>query len=321
MEVQLTDFGATIVAIKVPDKNGNYENVVLRYPTLQGYVSDTASVGSTVGRYANRIAKAQFTLNGKTYRLAKNNGENTLHGGKVGFNKALWKAAKSENGQESSISFEHRSPDMDEGFPGTLDVKLKFTLLEDNELKIQYSATTDKDTVLNLTNHAYFNLAGSGDILNHILYINADQFTPVDENQIPTGELKSVTDTPFDFRKPKVISEGIESADPQVRIGKGYDQTWALSSGPSSFRIAARASDCKSGRSLEVWTTEPGIQFYTGNFLDGSFKRRSGFCLETQHFPDSPNKPQFPSTLLKAGEIFSSSTAYRFRTQVKNCSE
>ncbi|HLF83780.1 MAG TPA: aldose epimerase family protein, partial [Blastocatellia bacterium] len=268
----------------------------------------------------NRIGKGQFTLNGKQHLLPKNNGENTLHGGIKGFDKVVWKAKeiKSKNGVGLELSY--LSKDGEEGFPGNLSVTVVYTLTKNNELKIDYSATTDKTTVVNLTHHSYFNLAGEGGILNHELMINAGRFTPVDSGLIPTGELRSVKATPMDFTKSTVIGERIDQQDEQLTLGKGYDHNWVLNNDTGRLALAARVYEPAGGRAMEVHTTEPGIQFYSGNFLDGSitgkagqiYKLRSGFCLETQHFPDSPNKPAFPSTVLKPGQRYKSTTIYKF---------
>jgi aldose 1-epimerase len=323
VEADVITFGATLVSLKTPDRSGNMADVVLGYKDLDGYVNDKAYLGATVGRYANRIANGKFTLEGKTYQIPKNNGENSLHGGTKGFNKCLWTAheVNSPNGQ--AVRFSYVSKDGEEGFPGNLKVDVTYSLSNDNALRIEYAATTDKTTVLNLTNHAYFNLAGegSGDILGHELTLHADRFTPVSSTLIPTGELRAVKGTPFDFTTAHSIGERIEQDDEQLKFGKGYDHNWVLNDGKgAASALAAEAHDPKSGRVLQISTTEPGIQFYTGNFLDGSiqgksgaaYNRRNAFCLETQHFPDSPNHPDFPSTVLKPGQRFHSVTIYKF---------
>ena len=322
MEVSITNFGATVVTLKVPDRAGKAVDIVLGYDTLDGYEKGTSYFGATVGRYGNRIAGGKFSINGKTYTLPKNNGENTLHGGIVGFNKRVWKAREIASNEGESLEMLYLSADGEEGFPGNLSAKVVFTLpAERNELKIDYTATTDKDTVLNLTNHSYFNLAGegTGDILDHVLTLRAKQFTPVDKGLIPTGELKEVAGTPFDFNRAAAIGKRINESDEQLVFGKGYDHNWVLTSAGSGLSIAAEAHDPKSGRKLEVLTTEPGVQFYSGNFLDGAkgkgnkpYPQRAAFCLETQHFPDSPNHPNFPSTLLKPNVVFHSQTVFRF---------
>jgi aldose 1-epimerase len=325
MEVSITNFGATIVTLRVPDRAGKPADVVLGFDTLEGYENGKSYFGATVGRYANRIGGATFSMDGRTYTLPKNNGNNTLHGGIVGFNKKVWKAREISVKGGESLELSYLSADGEEGFPGNLSVKIVFTLPADrNELKIEYSATTDKDTVLNLSNHSYFNLAGegNGDILDHVLTLHAKQVTPVDKTLIPTGELSDVAGTPMDFNTATPIGKRINDNYEQLVFGKGYDHNWVLarSGGSTNLTFAAEASDPKSGRTLQVLTTEPGVQFYSGNFLDGSAKgkggkaygQRAAFCLETQHFPDSPNHPNFPSTLLKPGAVFHSETVFRF---------
>jgi aldose 1-epimerase len=322
MEAAITNYGGTVVSLKVPDRNGKFEDVVLGYDNLDGYATGKAYIGATVGRYANRIAHATFTLDGTTYTLAKNDGDNHLHGG---FNKRVWTAKDVSSSAGQALELTYLSKDGEEGFPGTLPVKVVYTLTDQNELKIDYSATTDKDTVLNLTNHAYFNLAGqgNGDVLEQQIMIRADRFTPIDATSIPTGELRSVKGTPFDFTNSTAIGARIDQDDQQLKLGSGYDHTWVLNNGtPGSLFLAAQAYDQHSGRVLEVLTTEPGIQLYTGNFLDGIhgkdgkvYDRRYAFCLETQHFPDSPNHPNFPSAELKPGQRFQSTTVYKFSTK------
>lgn len=323
MEVSITNFGATVVTLRVPDRAGKSADVVLGYDTLEGYENGKSYFGATVGRYANRIAGGKFSLDGKTYTLPKNDGPNTLHGGIVGFNKKIWKVREIPSNDSAALEMTYLSADGEEGFPGNLSVKVVFTLPADrNELKIAYTATADKDTVLNLTNHSYFNLSGegNGDILDHVLTLHAKQFTPVDKTLIPTGEVRDVAGTPLDFTTATVIGKRINDNYEQLVVGKGYDHNWVLAPGSQrSLTIAAEAHDPKSGRTLEVLTTEPGVQFYSGNFLDGSkgkgnkpYPQRSAFCLETQHFPDSPNHPSFPSTVLKPGAVFQSETVFRF---------
>ncbi len=325
MEVGITNFGATVVSLKVPDKSGKSADIVLGFDTLEGYEGGKAYFGATVGRYGNRIGGGTFSIDGKTYTLPKNNGNNTLHGGTVGFDKKVWKARELPSKDGGSLELSYLSADGEEGFPGNLTAKVTFTLPADrNELKIDYSATTDKATVVNLTNHSYFNLAGegNGDILDHVLTLNAKQFTPVDKGLIPTGELASVAGTPMDFTSPTAIGKRINDNYEQLVFGKGYDHNWVIAraAGEKGLTLAAEAYDAKSGRKLEVLTTEPGVQFYTGNFLDGSAKGKGGkayglraaLCLETQHFPDSPNHPDFPSTLLKPNSAMHSQTVFRF---------
>ena len=323
VEAKITNYGGIVVSLKAPDRKGAMGDVVLGFDSLDGYLnSPSPYFGALIGRYGNRIGHAKFTLNGVEYKLAANNGENSLHGGKRGFNMAVWTARELPDG---GIELTYLSKDGEEGYPGNLKVTVAYHLTDANELRIDYAATTDKDTVLNLTNHAYFNLkgAGEGDILGHLSMLNADRFTPVDAGLIPTGELRPVNGTPFDFRKPTAIGARIGQSDEQLKLGKGYDHNWALNG--SGMRLAARVEEPSTGRVMEVRTDQPGVQFYTGNFLDGSIKGkggkvygfRSGFCLETQHFPDSPNKPKFPTTVLKPGETFRSTTVYRFVTNAQ----
>jgi aldose 1-epimerase len=319
-EARIITFGAAIQALIAPDAAGRCDDIVLGYDDLDGFLRERKFFGASIGRYANRIANAEFKLNGVTYRLARNNGKNSLHGGLKGFDKILWSAKELSNGIELS----YLSPDGEEGYPGNLSVIVTYTLTEANELRIDYEAMTDKDTVVNFTNHSYFDLTGrgGGNILDHEVTIRADRFTPVNENLIPTGELRNVQDTPFDFRKPMRIGARIDEPDPQLQICHGYDHNFVLNSGGGSLALAARVYEPLSGRILEVSTTEPGMQFYTGNHLDGTVKGKRGvvygfraaFCLETQHFPDSPNKPNFPSTDLKLGERFRSTTIFKFAT-------
>ena len=326
VEAAITNYGGAVVSLKVPDRNGKFGDVVLGYDALDGYVNDKSYFGAIVGRYGNRIGHAQFSIDGKTYTLAKNNGENSLHGGIKGFNKAVWAAKElpAKNGQ--SLELTYLSKDGEEGFPGNLHVRVVYTLTDSSELKIEYSATTDKKTVVNLTNHTYFNLAGpgSGDILGHQLVIEADKFTPVDASLIPTGELRDVPGTPLDFGKATAIGARIDQDDEQLKLGHGYDHNFVLRRAAGApISLAARVVEPNTGRVLEVWTTEPGVQFYTGNFLDGTargkgglaYARRSAFCLETQHFPDSPNQPKFPSVVLNPGEKYSTTTTYKFTTE------
>ena len=322
-EASITNYGGAVVSLKVPDRNGKLADVVLGYDNADGYVNDKSFFGALVGRYGNRIGHAQFVLDGKTYTLAKNNGENSLHGGIKGFNKAVWtaKIIPAKDGQSLELSY--LSKDGEEGFPGNLKVSVIYTLTDSNALRITYSATSDKKTVVNLTNHSYFNLAGqgSGDILGHLLIIQADKFTPVDAGLIPTGEFRDVAGTPFDFRKELAIGARIDQDEEQLKLGGGYDHNFVLQrSNDPEESLAARVLEPVSGRVLEVWTTEPGVQFYTGNFLDGktigkggvTYPKRSAFCLETQHFPDSPNQPKFPSAVLNAGERYHTITTYKF---------
>ena len=324
VEVAITNYGGIVVSVKVPDRNGKMADVVLGYDSLDGYVNDKSYFGALVGRYGNRIAHGQFTLDGVTYKLAKNNGDNSLHGGIKGFNKMVWDAKEVTSKEGPALRLNYLSKDGEEGYPGNLKVQVVYTLTDANELRIEYSATTDKMTVVNLTNHSYFNLAGqgSGDILRHELMLQADRFTPVDAGLIPTGELRPVEGTPFDFRTKAAIGARINDEDEQLKLGKGYDHNFVVTRS-AEFSLAARVTEPTSGRVVEVWTTEPGVQFYTGNFLDGSargkggkaYELRTGFCLETQHFPDSPNHPDFPSTVLSPGEVYHTTTTYKFLTE------
>ena len=320
-KVSITDYGATIVAIQVPDRDGKLADVVLGYDSLRGYETGTSYFGGLIGRYGNRIGGAKFTLDGQTYQLAKNDGRNSLHGGKRGFNKVVWTAHEPIPKDGRTLELTYVSKDGEEGYPGTLSVRVRYTWTDRNELRVQYSAQTDKPTVVNLTNHSYFNLSGDPrkNILDHLLHLNAPQFTPIDDGLIPTGELRDVEGTAFDFRTPVAIGKRIGDSDEQLKLGKGYDHNWVLAAG-SGLKLAARVVEPVSGRVLEIRTTEPGIQFYSGNFLDGAsigkngavLAYRTGFCLETQHFPDSPNHANFPSTTLRPGQAYQSETTYRF---------
>jgi aldose 1-epimerase len=324
VEAKITTYGAALVSLKVPDNKGAFADVVLGYDSVSGYINDTAYFGATIGRYGNRIARGKFTLGGKEHSLAVNNGENHLHGGPKGFHKRIWKAKPYADANGENLELSYKSIDGEEFYPGNLNVKVVYTLTDNNEIKINYSATSDKDTIINLTNHSYFNLAGagSGTILNHRLQINADKYTPTDAGSIPTGELQSVKGTPMDFTASTAIGKRIDESFEQLILGKGYDHNWVLNKSGNGLTSIAKAYEPTTGRVLEVFTTEPGVQFYSGNFLDGvkgkdgkTYQKRDGFCLETQHFPDSPNKPNFPSTVLKAGQPFSSTTVYKFSVQ------
>lgn len=322
MEVRAMTSGGIIVSLKVPDRAGRLDDVVLGHDTAAGYAKNDPYFGAIIGRYGNRIGKARFTLDGKTYQLAANNGPNHLHGGIKGFDKVIWHGEPFEKEGAAGVAFTYTSGDGEEGYPGTLKVRVTYTLSNDNTLAFDYHATTDTPTVVNLTQHSYFNLAGQGtrDILDHRLMLNADRFTPVDATLIPTGELAPVEGTPFDFRKPMAIGARIDADNQQIKYGPGYDHNWVLNRTGSGAQLAARVVEPTTGRTLEVSTTEPGIQFYAGNFLDGTivgkqgraYKRRYGFCLETQHFPDSPNHPNFPSTTLRPGEEYASRTVLKF---------
>jgi aldose 1-epimerase len=320
IEVRIATLGATIVSIKTPDRKGQFADVVLGFDDMAGYRGNAPFFGVVVGRYGNRIAKGRFTLDGTTYTLATNNGPNHLHGGNRGFDKVVWTAKAVERPDGPAVQLDYLSKDGEEGYPGNLSATVVYTLTDKNELRMEYTATTDKKTVVNLTNHSYFNLAGTGDILSHEVTINADRFTPVDATLIPTGELRPVAGTPFDFTKATPIGARIDQDDEQLKFGGGYDHNFVLNGTGSGFTLAARVVEPVSGRSLEVRTTEPGVQFYTGNFLDGTLRgkggvmygRRSGFCLETQHFPDSPNQPSFPSTVLEPNQRYATATVFAF---------
>jgi aldose 1-epimerase len=320
VEIKAITYGGIITSLRVPDRAGNMGDVVLGFDTLAGYTQNPPPpyFGAIIGRYGNRIGKAQFTLNGQTYKLAANNGPNHLHGGNKGFDKVLWQAQPASSGV--GLTFTRTSPDGEEGYPGALKVSITYTLTDKNELVVDYLATTDKATPVNLTQHSYFNLAGAGDILGHELTLHADRFTPVDATLIPTGLIAPVTGSPFDFRKSTPIGARINLPDEQLKFGQGYDHNWVINRSGAGLQPAARVVEPKSGRTLDITTTEPGIQFYAGNFLDGTlkgkggqvYKHRSGFCLETQHYPDSPNKPTFPSTTLEPGKEYRSKTVFTF---------
>jgi aldose 1-epimerase len=315
---RIMTYGATVVSLAMPDRDGKLADVVLGYDRLDGYLRNSPFFGAIVGRFANRIGGAQFSLEGVEYHLAANDGANTLHGGWRGFDKVLWNGARVD---DRTIEFTYLSKDGEEGFPGNLTVRVRYSLNDADELKIEYSATTDKPTVVNLASHCYFNLAGQGapDILSHQLMIDADQYTPVNSELIPTGEIEPVVNTPFDFTTPRAIGERINADDEQLRFAGGYDQNWVLTK-KDGLRLAASVYEPTSGRVMEVWTTQPGLQFYSGNGLNGRitgkggqvYLHRSAFCLESQHFPDSPNEAAFPSTELKPGETYQSTTIYKF---------
>ena len=324
VEVDAMNYGGIIVSIRVPDRKGEFADIVLGHENLDGYVPNPPYIGAIVGRYANRIANGTFTLDGKTYTLPKNDGPNTLHGGiDKTFNKVVWEgeALKGKTG----VAFTYLSKDGDDGFPGNVKVKVTYTLTDQNELVIDYEATSDKATPINLSQHSYFNLSGegNGDILNHELTLNADRFTPVDKNLIPTGELRPVKGTPLDFTTSTRVGARIDDGYDQMVLAHGYDHNWVINRKGDGLTLAARVYEPSTGRVMEVSTTQPGVQFYTGNFLDGTvtgkhghvYKRRYGLCLETQHFPDSPNHPDFPSTILRPGETFKSETVFKFSTK------
>jgi aldose 1-epimerase len=324
MEARIMTYGGIVVSLKVPDKNGKFGDVVLGYDNLDDYVKNNPFFGALVGRYGNRIAKGKFTLGGKEYTLAINNAPNNLHGGPIGFDKRVWKVAKVDVSQDGPrLELTYLSKDGEEGFPGNLNVTATYTLTDDNGLRVDYTATTDKATLCNLTQHSYFNLAGKGDILNHLVFINADKLTPVDNTLIPTGELKPVAGTPFDFRTATAIGARINADDEQIKFGSGYDHNWVVNKPLGKLGLMARVTEPTTGRAMEVWSTEPGVQFYTGNFLDGSitgkggwvYQRRNGFCFEPQHYPDSPNHPQFPSAELKPGQTYQNTIIYKFSIQ------
>lgn len=321
-EARIISYGGTVVSLKMPDKNGKFADVVLGYDSLPDYEKNQSYIGALIGRYANRIGKGKFTLDGKEYNLATNNNGNHLHGGLKGFDKVVWTARSFVDNSGANLELNYLSKDGEEGYPGKLTVKVIYTLTENDELKVVYLATTDKNTVVNLTQHAYFNLAGAGqgDILKHQLTLYADKFTPTDGGSIPTGELRSVKGTPFDFTTATAIGARINQADEQLKFGNGYDHNWVLNKSDNSLSHAATVYEPASGRVMDVYTTERGLQFYAGNYLDGAIKgkggknypRRSGFCLEAQNFPDSPNKPNFPASVLKPGETYSQTTVYKF---------
>jgi len=327
IELDIITYGATVTRLLTPDRDGESADIVLGHDHLQSYLMGTPYFGAVVGRYGNRIALGRFSLEGAEYTLAVNNGPNHLHGGLTGFDKVVWKADPYSNEKEAGVVLSYVSPDGEEGYPGELSVQVTYALTAGGDLRIDYEATTDAPTVVNLTHHGYWNLAGhgAGDILEHELAVNASRFTPVDETLIPTGERRSVDGTPFDFREPAAIGARIDDDDEQLAFGGGYDHNFVLDgwNGDGALRSAAVLHDPVSGRTMEVLTTEPGIQFYSGNFLDGSdlgkdgvvYERRTGLCLETQHFPNSPNQPDFPSTILRPGETYRSTTVYRFSAE------
>lgn len=322
MEVSIMDLGGTITKWTAPDKDGKFADITLGSNTPQDYLTTTKYLGALIGRFGNRIAKGKFSLDGNEYTLPVNNGPNALHGGLKGFNAVIWKAIPIE-GAEPGLKLTYLSKDGEEGYPGNLNVEVVYTLKADNSLTIDYTATTDKNTVVNLTNHAYFNLKGEGkgDILDHEIVLNADKFLPTDAGLIPTGELKPVVGTPFDFTTAHLIGERInDTTDIDIKLGGGYDHCWVFTDQSNKLKSVAMVTEPVSGRTMEVLTTEPAVQFYTGNFLNGSatgksgvkYERRYGFCLETQHFPDSPNQAAFPTTVLKPGETYKTTTIYKF---------
>ena len=316
LTIKIITYGATLTAVEMPDRQGNRDVVTLYLDSLDDYLAGHPFFGSIAGRYANRIARGKFSLDGKAYTLATNNNENHLHGGTKGFDKAVWKAEPAQGDGFVAVTFTHVSPDGDEGYPGTLTATATYTLTDDNELRMEYTATTDKPTVVNLTNHAYWNLAGagSGDVLGHELMLNADRYLPVDQGLIPLGRLAPVQGTPMDFTQAQAIGSRI------ARVEGGYDHCYVLNKKEGEkLTLAARVVEPKSGRVMEIYTTQPGIQLYTGNFLDGTLtvagkpcRRHYGFCLETEHFPDSPNRPEYPSTVLRPGETYHEVTLHKF---------
>jgi aldose 1-epimerase len=322
MEVRIMTYGGSVISLRIPDRTGQFADVVLGYADLAGYLKMNPYFGGTIGRFGNRIAGGKFTLNGTPYQLTVNSAENHLHGGTYGFDKVVWDSEEIETDSTIGVRLKYSSPDGEEGYPGNLDVTVTYILTNTNELHIDYQATTDKPTIVNLTHHSYFNLtgAGEGDILGTELMIAADRYTPVDTKLIPTGELQDVSGTPLDFRKPIPIGARIDEDNDQLKIAGGYDHNWVLNKNDNTLSLAATAYDPKSGRMLEVFTTEPGLQFYSGNFLDGSitgkgekvYQHRYGFCLEPQHYPDTPNKPGFPPVDLKPGEKYLQKTVYKF---------
>ena len=323
VEMEVITLGGRIISLKVPDKDGKLENVVLGFDNLEDYLrTDDPYFGALIGRYGNRIAKGKFTLNGEEYNLVTNNGENHLHGGTVGFDRTVWSVEPMESVNGPSLKLTYLSKDGEEGYPGNLKITVVYTLTNENTLEVSYEATTDKSTIINLTQHAYFNLSGdfSKTILDHELTLNSDNFLPIDATLIPTGEMADVTNTPFDFRTTKIIGRDIDSDNDQLKKGKGYDHCWVLNDQEKGMRFAASAYQPENGRILEIYTDQPGIQFYTGNFLDGTlpmpnggtYAFRTGFCLETQHYPDSPNQKNFPSVILNPGETYKTKTVFKF---------
>jgi len=325
MEISVINYGGIITSWKSKDRDGNYKDIVLGFNNLLEYESESPYFGAIIGRYGNRIAKGKFTLNGENYTLAVNNDENHLHGGLKGFDKVVWDSKEVFDDSTASLVLSYLSNDMEEGYPGNLNVKVIYTLDNNDELSVKYEAVSDKTTIINLTQHSYFNLSAdfNKNILDHDILINADSFLPVDSTLIPTGEIRNVGDTPFDFRRPKNIGEEINNSNQQLIIGNGYDHCWVLNNKDQGLRFVASAYDSGTGRLLEVFSDQPGIQFYSGNFLDGTLKSkiggtydfRSGFCLETQHYPNSPNEKSFPSVTLRSGEKYLTETIFKFSSK------
>jgi len=323
LEVSITNYGGAITSIIAPDRTGNPADVVLGYETVEEYVEHPRFMGALIGRYANRIARGRFSLNGVEYQLAQNNGANHLHGGITAFHKVLWSGETETSAQELALHLSYLSRDGEENYPGNLTVQVDYVLNDHNELEVRYRTTTDKDTIVNLTNHSYFNLAGAGSILNHELLINADAFTPISEDLIPTGEIRNVEGTPLDFRRTQTVGSRINEPYDQLRCTGGYDHNFVLNDAETPLKLAVQVVDPPSGRKLEVLTTQPGLQFYSGNFLDGSFtgkngvayEKYAGLCLEPQYFPDAPNHPNFPSTTLRAYEEYKQTSVYRFLSE------
>jgi aldose 1-epimerase len=323
-EATITNYGGIVVTLQVPDKSGKMVDVVMGYENVDSYVKKTPYFGALIGRYGNRIGKGQFTLDGKTYQLPLNDGANTLHGGEKGFDKVVWQGKPAKACCGAALELTYHSKDGEQGYPGNLDVVATYTLTNDNALRIDFKAKTDKPTVVNLTHHSYFNLSGGGTILDHVLTLNADKTTPVDKGLIPTGEIVTVEGTPFDFRKPTAIGARIDDPDTILQYGPGYDHNWVVNQKkPGELCLHARVESPISGIVMEVSSTEPAVQFYAGNFIDGTitgkygqvYQKRSGFCLEPQHFPDSPNHANFPSTVLRPGETYTNTIIYKFSTK------
>jgi aldose 1-epimerase len=323
IEARIINYGGIVLSLKTPDRKGQFGDVVLGYNTLAEYEKETPYFGCLVGRYGNRIAKGKFTLNGMNYTLATNNYPNALHGGLKGFAKVVWQAKPGQSKLGPTLELTYLSKDGEEGYPGNLSVKAVYTLTADNALRLDYTATTDKDTVVNLTQHSYFNLAGKGDVLGHEVYLNSEFFTPVDSTLIPTGVLRPVKGTPFDFNQPTAIGARVNQNDEQLKFGGGYDHNWVINKPFGQLGLMARVFEPTTGRVLEVLSTEPGLQFYCGNFLDGKltgkggwvYQFRNGFCMEPQHYPDSPNQPKFPSVVLKPGQTYKNTIIYRFSSK------